>query len=1446
MAIEITQLLSHKLCLLSSNPNLKSEADKSIEELKKLQESLESAVRVQGSDKITIDDWLKLVKDIYFVEDMIDSSDTKILEGFNKEYNPESIKCWLSERRLRKQIGKLNKVIEQMKDKPMDSLSNTEAVFGRGQSTRLTGFNLEYNFESKQIGRVNKVTEQMKVKPMDSLSNTKAVLGRGQPTSLKVVRARPEVNSEDTQANIGEDVQVSLEFSLSDFIVVPISSDESHGQKWFEKKPVTIVLDDLVKKLAQPLLSRCMLQYLISMALVAFSSKAILLWAVYNSEDIKQYFQCIAWVRVRKEYEATDILQATLEQVRHNKAKEEQVGKVLHDFLVGKTYLIVLYGALTASIWNNLKSAFPFSFNGSRVILAIQNSSRIIGEYDDVGDAALIHASEEWPQSFTYLENDSSTIAIKAAMSKLTQSILGSDRLMFLISIVGVGESTLLWEIYDAKEVKQHFECRAWVHVQEEFEEIDVLVEIWKQIGVREIKLALEPMRKMVCNFLAQKRYLVVLCDVWTSRVWESLKISLPNSLTDSRVILTVPRADIARKTNSWVFQMIPGKELLPDLEHLHEDAFNRRVTQRWNSVSDIMENESDIVGMRDTVKELAKLALGSYRVHYLIAVQGEAGSGKTTLVRAFYDSIATKQHFDYRAWITVPQEYDERDLLLDLLGKLMKKKQKQSLSTEQLQSRLRLFLNWKRYLIVLEDLQTPQIWEKTLKQVLPNSSNGSRVILTLRKAYLAYHMNPPAVVLPLRPLNKAESRRLFLQKSVGDGNIPSDLMQRCRGLPLSIVLLAGLPNRQDSFKIEKIEGNNERLKSSDTEENPLETLDESSDTEENPLKTVDESSDTEENPLKTLDESSDTEENPLKTLDESSDTEENPLKTLDESSDTEENPLKTLDESSGTEKNPLKTLDESYKDLDFPLNHCLLHLGLFPRSYEIPIRRLLLIWLAEGLIIQPEGNKRTPEELAMQNFKQLESRNLVQIVKRSLDGSPKTCLLPNALHDAWSPNAAKFGFFHIHRMGASSSDTTLYSNPIRRLADELDMFIHTKPEEYCMTNLRSYISFYNKKGDRPADGIRDLLKEIVKDRFGKLVVLDLEGVYKPALSEDIERLPCLKYLGLRRTHLDSVPKSVAELPRLQSLDVKHTNVSSLPSTIWEAKNLQHLYMSEIYADLSIQKGCDHKGSLDNLHTLWGLKIRGKIPENSQLNRLVGVRKLKLTCYESSMKVIDAWLSKLTNLQSLKLRSVNEGHEPFRLPLKSTKKLQSLSKLYLLGQLIRPKELLGELPKDLSVLTLSGSYLLEDPMAILAELKALKVLRLYGHSFVGKTMVCWNEFPKLQTLKLWKLEQLKHWIVKDGAMPLLDNLEIRYCNQLKEVDGLEKLTSLTELTLTGMEWSVDYVKDKMGSDVNIEQKTPEAVSFKRRKKSLIKKKTGNKKSGENVKVTKSMASTTGK
>ena len=51
----------------------------------------------------------------------------------------------------------------------------------------------------------------------------------------------------------------------------------------------------------------------------------------------------------------------------------------------------------------------------------------------------------------------------------------------------------------------------------------------------------------------------------------------------------------------------------------------------------------------------------------------------------------------------------------------------------------------------------------------------------------------------------------------------------------------------------------------------------------------------------------------------------------------------------------------------DFPLymkKRCLFYFGLFPQDFEIPARRLIMLWLAEGLG-QPKGENEAPEDVA-------------------------------------------------------------------------------------------------------------------------------------------------------------------------------------------------------------------------------------------------------------------------------------------------------------------------------------------------------------------------------------------------------------------------------------------------------------------------------------------------
>ena len=83
-------------------------------------------------------------------------------------------------------------------------------------------------------------------------------------------------------------------------------------------------------------------------------------------------------------------------------------------------------------------------------------------------------------------------------------------------------------------------------------------------------------------------------------------------------------------------------------------------------------------------------------------------------------------------------------------------------------------------------------------------------------------------------------------------------------------------------------------------------------------------------------------------------------------------------------------------------------------------------------------------------------------------------------------------------------------------------------------------------------------------------------------------------------------------------------------------------------------------------------------------------------------------------------------------------------------------------------LTLSGLGLVEGPMQSLDKLPNLRSLKLLAKSYLRNNMLCsLGGFPQLRVLKIWKLEQLEEWNVEKGALPALQDLEIRFCTTLK-------------------------------------------------------------------------------
>ncbi|KAL7163282.1 hypothetical protein ACSBR2_039388 [Camellia fascicularis] len=81
-----------------------------------------------------------------------------------------------------------------------------------------------------------------------------------------------------------------------------------------------------------------------------------------------------------------------------------------------------------------------------------------------------------------------------------------------------------------------------------------------------------------------------------------------------------------------------------------------------------------------------------------------------------------------------------------------------------------------------------------------PNDNNGSRVMFTSRLKEVAMHASPDCHPHCLRPLTEEESWELLQRKVFQNKSCPPQLieirkqiMKRCEGLPLAIVVIAGL-----------------------------------------------------------------------------------------------------------------------------------------------------------------------------------------------------------------------------------------------------------------------------------------------------------------------------------------------------------------------------------------------------------------------------------------------------------------------------------------------------------------------------------------------------------------------------------------------------------------------------------------------------------------------------
>ncbi|CAA6668489.1 unnamed protein product [Spirodela intermedia] len=312
---------------------------------------------------------------------------------------------------------------------------------------------------------------------------------------------------------------------------------------------------------------------------------------------------------------------------------------------------------------------------------------------------------------------------------------------------------------------------------------------------------------------------------------------------------------------------------------------------------------------------------------------------------------------------------------------------------------------------------------------------------------------------------------------------------------------------------------------------------------------------------------------------------------------------------------------------------------------------------------------------------------------------------------------------------------------------------------------------------------IHNLLLHLAKDEGRRNQFNDNASVWLSSSSSFAPNLRSLLCLNLRDQELGDSLLNLLSLKHLRNgasdLGLRGTSLASLPSSIDNLCKLQTLDISCVF----------------------GVTLPRALTELQMLNNSV------------AGAWVEAGLRKLSNLRSLAMVDISEAHvkplaEAIQMRLKRLNFLQligscdhvGLHELILNGPTRKVGGLVaGNLPQNLTAITLIGCRLEQDPPALLEGLPVLEKLRLGSDAFVGDEMICSATGFKLRELVIDGISLVSFTIVR---CPLLESLP----------EGMEGMWALKELILKGMhaaftengaDWSkIRHIPPLMSSDTS--------------------------------------------
>ncbi|XP_027099667.2 probable disease resistance RPP8-like protein 2 [Coffea arabica] len=733
-------------------------------------------------------------------------------------------------------------------------------------------------------------------------------------------------------------------------------------------------------------------------------------------------------------------------------------------------------------------------------------------------------------------------------------------------------------------------------------------------------------------------------------------------------------------------------------------------------------------------------------------------GIGKTTLARKVYHHGRLKHYFKGFAWVCVSQQWQPKDLLQGILLKLIPEQRNLIMTSKQdeLARLLQQHLRARRCLIVLDDIWSTDAWD-CLKDAIPVSEHGTKILLTTRNRDVAAYVGPNGYHLQLRFLTEEESWELLrmksLRESTGEGcadlakmeELGKKMLKNCGGLPLAVVVLGGILRTKKSLREWNVV--HENIKS---------------------------------------------------------------YLARGEKIGKEGEVPKILAYSYYDLPWQLKPcflyLGKFREDSDIAAESL----------YQMWIGEGMIFEKDRmGQESMMEVAEHYLEELAKRCMVEIKVHEGKHAVTRL-----KSCRLHDLMRDLCLIKAKEENLYNVVDQSTSLDSPPVieaqYGLVLRLIPQDISEY-NFPPKEQTK-HLRSFLcdpledEWQYFSGVEMMSQVNNLkMLRVLSILFSDMASQDCFLKSPLGYVGSLIHLRCLK---LRCADLN-LPSSLGNLKYLETLDLSESFNCRIPNVLWKLGRLRYLYLpnfKNFQPKLRLNKHLEILDAFDNefcypkdickLSNLRAFKARVyyNLEDLEQIVNHIS----DLDCMRiSSLKIIGCNLAWIDSNNS---NNNNRGLNVLLGVLFS----RNIHELEIMGILCKKlpdyQSHMFPDPAGLTQLKLFNTQIEEDPMGTLEKLPNLRRLEFHLESFLGQEMICHSMgFPQLKHLWLEDLGDLKQWKVDEGAIPKLSSLRIEYCEKLEMIpEGLRYVTTLKEVSLAGMpeEFNnrVRIVNGKQGQD----------------------------------------------